>query len=378
MTMKSRTIMKAFLTLFIIVILAVVVFAFEKYLASDSGVNPDIVRHIRLREQSPGSLNFYMPDDYYMSRTDSLIQKKYRLEIDENGFIMPSIVHEVADLTVVFLGGSTTECIFVDEANRFPYLAGRFLENEERKVNSINSGVCSSNSMHSIDILLNKILPFQPDIAVMMHNVNDLNILLYEGSYWNDNPTRSLIVSENNSSVKSVQRIIKNTLPNLYRRSRILLKHLMETEKNDEFAHLRGKRLKIDRLFLTGSFSKNLELFIYICRIHGIIPVLMTQANRCKADPDRLILNTWNLNADFGLSYSQYKNIYDLFNDTIREVGKKNEVLVIDLAVEIPPEKEYIYDFTHFNDRGSRQAARVIADCLKANVLMGNYSGRGD
>ena len=55
-------------------------------------------------------------------------QKPYVLRVDRQGFIMPSKIHDHPDLTIAFLGGSTTECIYVDEDNRFPYLVGRLLE----------------------------------------------------------------------------------------------------------------------------------------------------------------------------------------------------------------------------------------------------------
>jgi hypothetical protein len=42
-------------------------------------------------------------------------------------------------------------------------------------------------------------------------------------------------------------------------------------------------------------------------------------------------------------------------------VGAKNQVLVIDLAREIPPVKENICDVAHFNDQGSRLVAARLA-----------------
>ena len=60
--------------------------------------------------------------------------------------------------------------------------------------------------------------------------------------------------------------------------------------------------------------------------------------------------------------------MYDLFNDTIRQVGQKNGVLVIDLAREVPPDKEHLYDMVHFNDAGSQLAAQIIAARLKGMI----------
>ena len=60
--------------------------------------------------------------------SDGLEQKPYVLRVDRQGFIMPAKIHDHPDLTIAFLGGSTTECTYVDEDQRFPYLVGRLLE----------------------------------------------------------------------------------------------------------------------------------------------------------------------------------------------------------------------------------------------------------
>ena len=72
---------------------------------------------------------------------------------------------------------------------------------------------------------------------------------------------------------------------------------------------------------------------------------------------------------DTGISYQRFKELYDAFNDTIREVGRKNQVMVIDLAREVPPDKKYLYDLVHFNDAGSQLAAGIIAARLKGIIV---------
>ena len=165
---------KTTLFLFSIVIFIIMVLGFEIYLAwTNPELKPNerkgLSRHIRLREQRPMTIRYFTPTDEEMKATDSLIRKEYRLQIDEDGFIYPSRIHDKPDLKIVFLGGSTTECIYVEEKNRFPYLVGRLLENEHRKVNSYNSGFYANNTLHLIDILLNKIIPLNPNIVVMWY-----------------------------------------------------------------------------------------------------------------------------------------------------------------------------------------------------------------
>jgi hypothetical protein len=92
----------------------------------------------------------------------------------------------------------------------------------------------------------------------------------------------------------------------------------------------------------------------------------MTQANRITDRPDPVVAAyVGRYGSDTGISYPDFKRLYDAFNDTIREVGRQNQVMVIDLAREIPPDKKYLYDMVHFNDAGSELAAGLIAARLR-------------
>ncbi len=319
-------------------------------------------RYIRLREHKPSTITYEFPGGPVWSESDSLVKKEYRIEIDKDGYIYPSRIHEQPDITIIFLGGSTTECMFVDEKNRFPYLVGRLLEEEGKKVNSFNSGVAGNHSMHSIDILLNKGLELRPDVAILMQNINDLNILLYETNYWNKNPDRSLLAPVSNNLWKNMKGAVEARIPRLYKRLATLKKTFHGQE--DEFALLRGKKLHINKQEIIKKFERSLLTFIAICKANGIVPVLMTQANRFKEKPDTIIINSIKALMDFGITYDEYKDIYDAMNDLIRKVGTSNMVLVIDLAKSVPQENVYMSDAVHFNDNGSKYVARLIADRL--------------
>ena len=97
-------------------------------------------------------MNWVKPTEEALKISDKLENREYILRIDDNGFIVPSKVHEYPDRTIVFLGGSTTECFYVDEEKRWPYLAGRLLENDTGlKVNAYNAGMSAINSFNSIN-----------------------------------------------------------------------------------------------------------------------------------------------------------------------------------------------------------------------------------
>jgi hypothetical protein len=336
--------------------LAIAVVAAELMLRAVGGFDVGVERTIRLREHNPGSLR-YLPFSHEDAPERS--GRTYRLRIDANGFIMPGALYADPDLTVVFLGGSTTECLHMNDWQRFPCRAGALLEQHlGLAVNSHNGGMAGNNSLHSIDVLLNKVLPMEPKFVVMMHNINDLVILLHEGSYWNDNPSRGVIEVVGSDHLF---RAAKNLLvPNLYEKIRS-----MRHEKPDEFRRIRGRRAIIDEPWLTGQFGANLQTFIDVCRAREITPVLMTQQSRFKEDPDPEVLAKTELLARAnGIDYQTFRRLHMLFNETIRAIGGRNDTPVIDLAAQVPQEREVIYGTVHLNERGSELASTAIADRL--------------
>jgi hypothetical protein len=333
-------------------------------------INPlGIKRSIKLREFNPLYRDVLVPDPEYLRKADGLEAKKFLLRVDRQGFIMPSKVHDRPDLTIAFLGGSTTECTYVEEENRFPYLTGRLIEQHTGlKVNSYNAGRSGNNTLHCLNILLNKVVGLKPDVVVLMENINDLAILMYEKTYWNTNPSRSPI-QERLPAFKTVGQDLRQdfylirdlTFPNLSRELKKLSLFGPKT-KGDEFKDVRGQKIIIDQDLLVREFSLNLQTFINICRARSIIPVLMTQASRLTDPPDPPIQKIMHqLEISQGITYGEFKSAFDRLNRTIRDVGAKNQVRVIDLAGEIPPVKENICDVAHFNDRGSRLVAARIA-----------------
>jgi hypothetical protein len=328
-------------------------------------------RFINLREHKPLFSDDIYPTDEDLRNAEFLERKKYTLRVDANGYIIPSQIHPEADLTIVFLGGSTTECLYMDEEDRFPYQVGRLIERDLKlKVNSYNSGKAGNNSLHSIDILLNKVMFINPDIVVMMHNINDLIILLFEKSYWNNNKMKSPIIEIKPSIGKNLDMsliILRDYfVPNLSRAVGELYIQFFVKERITEFPAIKGQKIEVTSHQLLQNFKANLEIFIDICRHRHIVPVLMTQANRFKEDPDVFVASLMRrIEIEHGITYNEFKEIFDLFNEQIRIVGKTNNVLVIDLADKIPRENQYLYDTIHLTSLGSRLTSQEIYHNLR-------------
>ena len=359
----------------VLVMLVLITYGAEKILQYKNqgiGFNYNLPhRAITLREYRP-LMKEWLEAGKEEQHYDTLVTKKYLLRIDNDGFIVPSKKYANPDMSIVFLGGSTTECRYVAEEHRFPYLAGVLLEQQTGiKINSYNAARSGNHSLHSLDILLNKVFPIKPDIVVMLHNINDLVVLLYESSYWNHKSSKPVIFDINKEIDANFYKIIRDRyIPNLAAAMHNFdksLRSLWKSDKksNDEFAKIRGKHLIVDKSAMVDQFEMNLQSFIYLCKARNIIPVLMTMPSRFKEKPDQIILDTFN---NVTLEYSQFRELFDLFNKSILKKAHENNIMVIDLAKEIPQENEFMCDIVHYTDKGARKIADIISDRLKPVV----------
>ncbi|MGD2084787.1 MAG: SGNH/GDSL hydrolase family protein [Candidatus Aminicenantes bacterium] len=337
-------------------------------------------RAIELEEPRPGRIIKIVPWGEHLIHSDGLLEKRvYDYRVDEEGFVIPSKIYQHPDKLIVFLGGSTTQIVMVDPELRFPYLVGRMLENRTgKKINAYNHGKSGAHTLDSINSFLNKIIAHSPNIVILMHNINDLNSLIYnKGTYYGKvrNPVihvglkkqrREKSISESGSDF--FEAIMHGTIPHIYVRLKNSIQSIFGNNRaaaQDEFQEVRHEERQINEKSIKENFKRNLKLFIYIAKSHHIIPVLMTQANRFFDQEEK-----WHqyikekIEKDMKISFERYCTLYRSLNDLIRQVGNEHDVMVIDLAAGIPQRSEFIHDPVHFNANGSKLAADIITHQL--------------
>lgn len=327
-----------------------------------------VTRYIRLRELAPNLDQTLTMSDALLAECDGLERKPVRMRTDANGFILPHGGGAESKNRVVFLGGSTTECSWLQETNRWPFLAGEALARRSHDVCTINSGVSGNNSLHGLDLLLNKVVPLQPRVVVFMEGINELTTLLNAGTYWNDNVMRSPLVTVDRrpSTRQLIGAPVRDLFPHLHALGGRAASRILDTQITDEFASARGRKLELDAHKITTEFEKSLRCFIAICRAHGIRPVLMTQASRILPEPDEFIRRTVaeKLRVDFQIAWADYAAAYAAINDTTRRVAAAELVTLVDLDQLIPKERRFLYDPVHYTEDGARVAADVITPII--------------
>jgi hypothetical protein len=322
-------------------------------------------RLVRLVEHLPNADFTLIPVDDYITGSENLIQKPYRLRTDTNGFIIgpKDLMNKNDSIEILFFGGSTTECLFVDEEKRFPYLVGEILSKKIGKRLIVrNAGVSGKNVMTSTLDLICRGIPLHPRIIVLMENINDLSQLMYAGSYYKGPTTRAFFSeSKPERTYYKMLRALKNIFfPNIYRILKSKTGH--ETTTFDEWEGWRLDK-EVDYYYMEKQYSNAVLSFINLARVYNIEVVLMTQFNRMNLN-DSFITNS--VLANRNKVPPALFHYHALFNEKIRNISKREGILLIDLADSIPSNSNYIYDAVHLNSAGSEFAAKIIAEKIKS------------
>ena len=318
-------------------------------------------RSIKLKEHIPG-----INRSYSREGISGNIKVKVSFRTDKEGFILPNLMENSdlsnAHLTIAFLGGSTTECLIVNEDSRFPVLVGSNLKSAlKRDILVINAGCAGDTLQDSINSLFNKIINYKPDVVAMMHAINDAGLLLVKGNY------RERMIQEPDNSFRAIFRILttKSNLLGFLRdkyaqvsinreviaNAKRINNQGIKTPASKEFTNLR------DAVF---EFGIRLKVFIDMCNDFGITPVLMTQPFMNKPDRE---LNEYEIKTFLsGMSF------LEPFNDEIRKICAEKGALLIDLEKQMPKAEKYFYDEVHFTDDGSILISDIIAGDL-AKIL---------
>jgi hypothetical protein len=305
---------------------------------------------------------------------------------------MPSIVHDDPDFEIAFVGGSTTECLYISPRMRFPYLVGRMLEMRSGlKINSLNAGKSGNHSMHAVFDYLAKVAPRRPRFVILMEAANDIGTLNRERTYWNEGKSISLTQYErtlrgHQPIAQFLERVREITIPYTYRLVRRLA--LVDT-KSARSRSLSPKPLRVAtsdkaatpaspndnevrrRELLRNSFEPALRSFVRLAKAWGSEPVLMTQVRVDSADGN-------NGAADFlspealrqgNFDRASFGSIHDYANAVIRHVALTEGAILIDLVSARRWTREDVYDGLHFTETGSRHVAEVIVQALSPHIV---------
>lgn len=393
----ERLIVAVSLCVFLSWLLFFIIDSVFKFLFFKYSYREGLRRYIRLNEYPIGRKMRILTDKHFKRyesvKGTSMENKKVPFEVDSQGFISQPDRNSNAQIKIVFMGDSATECAIVNPENRFPYIVQTILNRKDNKSVAVyNAGIGTGNLFEMCVDLLCKVVPLEPKIVVFSSNFRD--ILYLRNAKNKTEPEIQLLINDNGegrgfknriyyerdtgaSTIHRIKEICRIMYPNislLYQ-----LCHKKRDKKRKESGDGKESHSKdyLDTLFknISCNYSSCFRMFISICRENGIIPVVMTQASNLGSKNKEIEEIFYRYTYYAKLTYSEFAGFHEGINNLIKTLAINENVLCIDLSEKVNDlkrgnERDFIYDHGHYTDKGSVMVGKIIAEEL--NKLLGD------
>lgn len=274
-------------------------------------------------------------------------------------------------LTIITIGGSTTECHFLNDERTWPYLLGRSLSDSFRNCWLNNAGLDGHSTFGHIVLLNDHVKKLRPSVVLFLVGINDVESA---APTFHDNLNTRGAYSDLRHYIFENSEVL-NLLLNGVRGWRAqhfnnTTNALLVLDKNKRLLladSVQSSRLAMQKPFL-DAFRSRLTQLADTCSAWHILPVFITQPNLFGAGKDSLTGADLELYpadpGDPALNGKLMWRMLEEYNEVTRSVCAGKGLPVIDLAHEFPKNSLYFYDMSHFTNAGAEKVSGIVASGL--------------
>lgn len=274
-----------------------------------------------------------------------------------------------ARLTILAIGGSTTEGVGLNDDKTWPMVLESRLRRNFDKLWLNNAGLSGHSTYGHLILMHDHVAQIKPKVAIFLLGLNDLGIesLNPFDRRMNMGITfRSLdgflagmaIHSEVFAAILNLKRYyFPKVVPHVEKEEiNFRTRPTMEVSAEEKAAMERLYRQRY-----LGPFELRLNQLVEMTLSQGTVPILVTQpvVYGDQTDPTTGV-NLGKMQVGRNMNGALAWEMLELYNDITRKVGKEKGVLVIDLAREMPKDSVYFFDFSHFTNAGAAKVADII------------------
>lgn len=268
-------------------------------------------------------------------------------------------------LTIVTVGGSTTECFPISDSKTWTDVMARELRAAHPTIWVNNAGLDGHSTVGHLALLRTVLAPLGPKLMVVLAGLNDVGLdtlrpadevsglYPYLRPFWH----RLASYSEIASTLLNMRRAWHaRAIGNAHEPMDVATHHRM-TLTDSQIAALVARHTRH-----VSRYGERLTALVRESRAAGITPVLVTQpslAGRAIDPTTGTDLSTLVEHPDRnGLAEWE---ILEVYNEAMRSVAAREPAALIDLAARMPKDSRYFYDLYHFGTEGAARAGEIIA-----------------
>lgn len=280
-------------------------------------------------------------------------------------------------LTLVAVGGSTTECFYLSDGKTWPDRLSAKLEEELEGTWLDNAGLDGHSTFGHLLLLDQQLLALRPRYIVVLAGLNDM---------FADAPRDLDRVALDPVALLAEHSEVVALGLNLWRARHTARQEDLGTMPKPTPLRDRPRRAmsaaEEARLLAAQqgrleAYRERLARLITRARGGGIEPVLLTQPTvlgevdpRTGIDLREIEVEVWET-----VNGAVAWHLLERYNDVMRQLAREQEVLVVDVARSLPKDSRLFYDFFHLTNEGA-EALATLVDARLSPFLMRRHPDR--
>lgn len=289
---------------------------------------------------------------------------------------------------IIALGGSTTECGYLDQKETWPYLLQETLNEKTRNQKTWvgNAGVSGTTTRnHLIALQHLPLWELKIDTVILLVGINDLSKRLsqdnqYDPDYMEKHEAKKKLASETFKwgalhedpfyKKTAIWQLLKNTklrMSNRYNQDKAGNIYITWREHRQKATQIRDDLPDLSSAL--DEYARNINKIIDIAQEKSLRLILVTQPTIWRPDlPPSLNSLLWFGGiGDFQNGGKPYYSVTALekgikaYNDTLIRICWERQIECLDLASILEKDTTVFYDDVHFNESGARKVAEALS-----------------
>ena len=319
----------------------------------------------------PSNVQYVTTNDFADKLDKIIIHSKNSLGF--RGEEPPSELDKI--LSVIVVGGSTTESRFQSDDKEWVYLLGQNL-NQYFSSLWINNAGLDGHSTFGHQMLMNDLIsPIKPKVTLFLVGINDIgrdDLIINEKKFKNelqtDSPALLMISLANKSEVLTLTinmfRYLKAKKAGLTHEAQLDLPSALKRK----FEISKSKRNSIiaehESRYLPD-YAKRIEKLVRSTQLAGSKPVFITQPVLYGPVIDDVTgVDLGQIPVTNDMDGALAWQILEMYNNVLRSTADTHNLLLIDLATTMPKSSALYYDTIHFTNKGAELVARNVSQRL--------------
>jgi lysophospholipase L1-like esterase len=292
------------------------------------------------------------------------------------GFRGPEMPADASNMiSLITIGGSTTECDVISDSTTWPFLIGEYLSQDIPNIWVNNAGMDGHSTFGHQILLDDYIMNLHPSFILFLVGVNDVE------RYDLNNFDKRFI----SKGIKGVLEKSEVVVLIVNMRRTMLARKLKIQHNYRPFSELTEDNITFsDRYcdsvlsaqspYLLG-YRERLSALMDSCLQNGITPLLVTQPSLFGGGIDSVSKADLSyMNLHDGTNGDLYWDRLELYNDVTRKLAHDKGIYLVDLAREMPKSTLYFYDAIHFTVKGCQKVAEILTrELSKDSTGLGKF-----